>query len=241
MAINGAQKEKHVKIASNRIIYNPDVIELPSLSLFQASKSGSEVSLARGSACFFEHCGTDFVLKRYFRGGAVSKLSERRYVYMGLDRTRMLQEFRLLQYLLELDLPVPVPAAVLVERALLFYSGCLITKRIHAEGSLATLAAAQQLPHKMWRQIGESIAKFHMRGVFHSDLNAENILLTGKQIFLIDFDKCYVEQDLNEVKRTGNLLRLKRSLEKLKVWKVNDTNSDQDWQALLAGYHSLKK
>ena len=50
---------------------------------------------------FADHARIDCaVLRRYQRGGWVARLSQDRYVYNGLERTRALREFRLLDRLL---------------------------------------------------------------------------------------------------------------------------------------------
>lgn len=57
---------------------------------------------------------------------------------------------------------------------------------------------------------------------------------TSGQFFLIDFDKCGISQT-NDWK-SENLARLLRSFKKEQT-RLNIRFNEQNWQALLAGYH----
>jgi tRNA A-37 threonylcarbamoyl transferase component Bud32 len=70
--------------------------------------------------------------------------------------------------------------------------------------------------------------------VCHADLNAHNVLLSEEAVYLIDFDRC-------ELRRPGlwcdmNLVRLRRSLEKLTWALPPERFAEADWHALLDGY-----
>jgi hypothetical protein len=95
------------------------------------------------------------------------------------------------------------------------------------------------VPVNDWLEIGRTIARFHLKGVFHADLNAHNLLLDGsRRVWLIDFDR----GDLREpgLWCDANLARLRRSILKvcdaLPAGRFNETL----WTALLAGYRAVR-
>ena len=79
------------------------------------------------------------------------------------------------------------------------------------------------------------IATFHRQGVFHADLNIQNILQdkTGK-FWLIDFDRARILPPQKKWQQ-ATLKRLKRSFEKERV-RFDIKWSESDWAALMHGY-----
>jgi 3-deoxy-D-manno-octulosonic acid kinase len=89
------------------------------------------------------------------------------------------------------------------------------------------------LDRSMWQNIGATIGRFHAAGVHHVDLNANNIMLAGDAVYLIDFDR-------GRLRGRGRwedevIARLRRSLDKLKARDPELHFADSDWQALLDG------
>ena len=76
---------------------------------------------------------------------------------------------------------------------------------------------------------GECIRQMHDRGVCHADLQLKNILVADAGIFLLDFDRAQVHDNISPLARARNLLRLRRSFEKLGY-------SPKLWLCLLDGY-----
>src|SRR5574337_1208829 len=65
------------------------------------------------------------------------------------------------------------------------------------------------------------IRNMHDAGIYHADLHLKNILLKGDSngefnAYIIDLDKSVVLNELNIDQRIKNLLRLDRSIEKLR-------------------------
>jgi 3-deoxy-D-manno-octulosonic acid kinase len=96
-------------------------------------------------------------------------------------------------------------------------------------------AIMQSIGTATWHNIGKTIAQFHQKGVYHSDLNAHNILLMKDQVYLIDFDKGDIRKTHHNWQKK-NLLRLKRSIEKISQQSCDHALKNQ-WQALMDGYH----
>lgn len=201
--------------------------------------SASPVSSGgRGSAWFVDRPGQDWVLRHYRRGG-VARVSEDRYVFLGANKTRSFAEFRLLQKLLNLGLPVPKPVSAAFARKGLTYSANIIIERI--TGVVAWGDCLSELSgSRNWEIVGRLVRKFHDSGVDHADLNCYNVLLKGEEAFLIDFDRSIVRHKPS-TPGTGwqatNLKRLHRSLIKVVARSgVAKSTLDDGWPMLLEAY-----
>ncbi|MDX1455122.1 MAG: 3-deoxy-D-manno-octulosonic acid kinase [Gammaproteobacteria bacterium] len=158
----------------------------------------------------------DWVLRNYLRGGMVRHLVHDRYFFSGLEKTRPWCEFMLLLEMRDQGLPVPEVVAARIDRGALSYRGSLITATLPGE-SLTARVLAGKLADPVWQAVGRTIARFHQAGIWHADLNANNILLdlsaSEPDIHLIDFDRAR-RRDIKPDWQQANLDRLLRSLEK---------------------------
>lgn len=189
----------------------------------------------RGSAWFIRLGAERAVLRHYYRGGLIAKLSRDRFVWSGIERSRAIAEYRLLAWMCEQGLPVPEPLGARVQLHGLFYSCDLITRTIPNTKTLADRISRTAILHQYWRHVGIAVRRLHDAGVWHADLNAKNILLDDEGVVsLIDFDRC--RQRKGGKWKADNLTRLRRSLDKLKgLGKVRHFN-ELNWQSLLLGY-----
>ncbi|EHA14533.1 3-deoxy-D-manno-octulosonic acid kinase [Halomonas sp. HAL1] len=168
----------------------------------------------RGSSLFLQVTPTEqWVLRPYRRGGMAAKLSEKRYLWTGAERTRAFRELRLTAALFEQGLPVPRPVAGCVTRYGLTYEAALITVRITGAKALAELLVNDQADEALLHRVGVMIRRFHQAGLDHVDLNARNILVDPSGApWLIDLDRCRLRAAGKWQK--ANLDRLERSIEK---------------------------
>ena len=234
-------KPTQISHGSNHILYDAALIDAPEDSFFNLDHwqdSDDLISLAQGraAACIFRYHEHEFVLRHYRRGGLMAKLSNDRYQWSGLEKTRAWCEWHLLAEMFAQELPVPRPVAARVQRRGLFYSADLVTLCLPDITPMADLLMQSALNEQQWQDIGRTIKKFHDAGIYHADLNARNILLdTNGHVFLIDFDKGE-KRPVDAAWQRANLERLQRSLNK---FKANDSRfcfDEQGWQVLLIGY-----
>ena len=175
------------------------------------------------------------VLRHYRRGGLVARLVRDRYWWRGEFQTRAFREWQLLYHLHRAGLPVPAPVAARYQRHGFTYTADLITERLLDSVSLATMVRARGIPILGWIIIGRCIRMFHDLGVCHADLNAHNVLLVGDDlVYLIDFDRGRLMKP--GLWCDGNLVRLRRSLEKITYKLPPEHFGEADWQGLLDGY-----
>ena len=188
----------------------------------------------RGAAWVIKTEWGKWVLRHYFRGGLYAKLNRDHYLWTGLNNTRVFKEFSLLEYIHDLGLPCPKPIAASVVKKGLFYQNDLIMGYLNHEQTFAQWLSKSPKNDEIWQLIGTTIARFHQHGIFHSDLNAHNILLAKEQVYIIDLDKSSIK-----TKATGwqakNLNRLKRSIEKVSQLSC-EKQLKRQWQILTSAY-----
>ncbi|WKE64736.1 3-deoxy-D-manno-octulosonic acid kinase [Gallaecimonas kandeliae] len=193
-------------------------------------------STGRGTTYFLRQGEAHWVLRHYRRGGLVGKLVKDSYLFLGINNSRPVAEYKLLARLHDLGLPVPKPVAAHVERRGLFYKGDILIERIQGARDLVAWLQKAELAEGQWQAIGALVRRFHDAGVFHADLNAHNILLgEAGGLWLIDFDRGRLRK--SGVWKEDNLARLLRSFNKEKG-RLPSFHWDQerDWPALMAGY-----
>lgn len=178
---------------------------------------------------------SEWVLRHYYRGGLIEKLSKDKYLFTGLHRTRAVAELALLTQLFNEGFSVPRPIAANVERSGLHYRADIIIERVEGAQDLVARLSKEVMTDQQWRQLGSCIAKFHQRGVYHADLNAKNILITDDEFYLIDFDRGEIRAPKTKW-QTANLSRLLRSFNKEKGKLPALAFTESNWQELLKGY-----
>jgi 3-deoxy-D-manno-octulosonic acid kinase len=189
----------------------------------------------RGTAQLIRSGDRRYVLRHYRRGGLVARVMQDRYLWRGEQETRAFREWQLLYHLHRAGLPVPAPVAARYRREGLFYTADLITERLMDSVSLASLLRTRGIPILGWITIGRCLRTFHDLGVCHADLNAHNILLVGDDsVYLLDFDRGRLMKP--GLWCDGNLVRLRRSLEKITYQLPPENFSEADWHGLLDGY-----
>jgi 3-deoxy-D-manno-octulosonic acid kinase len=190
----------------------------------------------RGGTSFIDADGQHLVLRHYHRGGLIARLAADTYRWQGEAQTRSFVEWHMLYLMRRAGLPVPVPIAASYRRAGRYgYRADLLTEQIPATQSLASLLRAGSMPLTHWIALGRCLRRFHDDGVFHADLNAHNVLFgESMEVWLVDFDR-------GRLRKPGlwcddNLVRLRRSIEKITAPLPLEHFSDADWDSLLRGY-----
>lgn len=194
-------------------------------------------SKGRGTTWFLNttsELGINVVLRHYYRGGLFGKFIKDSYIFTRFENTRAYKEFFLLQQMLAWGLPVPRPVAIKVEKTLCCYRADIMLEKLENTQDLSKILQSQALSNEQYEQIGKLIRRLHNHQVHHSDLNIHNILLGNEgRFWLIDFDKCGIEQ--GESWKQSNLDRLLRSFKKEQT-RLNILFNEENWQAVLKGY-----
>lgn len=196
-------------------------------------------SHGRGTTWFLNtqaELGINVVLRHYYRGGLFGKIVKDRYYFKSIEQTRAYQEFELLNKMHSWGLPVPRAVAIRIERTFCCYRADIMVEKIEGTQDLSKRLQKSALLEEEYYRLGQLIRRLHNHQIHHSDLNIHNILLDEQQQFwLIDFDKCYIDQ--GEEWKKNNLARLHRSFLK-EQQRLNILFSEQQWEILLKGYNA---
>jgi 3-deoxy-D-manno-octulosonic acid kinase len=163
--------------------------------------------------------GIRAVVRFYRRGGLLARIV--RETYLGV-RPRPLRELALTAEVRRRGVAAVEVLAARVDGRLA-YRGVLVTAEVPTARTL--LEALRAAPDAGVRRAlavsaGRAIAALHAAGVFHADLNSQNILVSpgpdGARITLLDFDRARLAHGpLGPRRRRRNLRRLARSFAKL--------------------------
>ena len=186
------------------------------------------------------------VLRQYSHGGLLRAITGNLYLFGA----RSFRELALTEEIRTCGIPTIISIGAIHHRiSFPFYQAYFLSLEVPRAMDLAQYL--QQigpnpsrenllLKRKTIRSAGFLICQFHQAGFFHSDLQIKNILVTGDQLLLIDFDRSYRKPALSVRKRVKNLLRLNRSAEKWKRLGLSITRTDR-WRFFLAYAGSDKK
>jgi 3-deoxy-D-manno-octulosonic acid kinase len=195
--------------------YDAARVPAPDAALFDPGSYGDHAEPVqaggRQAAWFVDGDFGHGVLRHYRRGGMIARLSRHRYIWLGEARTRCFTEFQLLESLASQGLPVPAPLAAGYWRVgRLRYEAAILVERLPD-----VLPLARVLEQPVWDVAAEAIARMHLAGVWHADLNAYNILIDARgKAWIIDFDRGR-QGGVSRLGQRRNIERLRRSLEKV--------------------------
>ncbi len=187
----------------------------------------------RGQTALFTYNGSRLVLRNYLRGGLWSHVSKDKFCKLFKSARRAELEFLLCERMLRQGLPVPVPQLGLEITTGMYLSNALITLQIENSLNVAEIMEQRPLRTDELALMGSTLALFFKAGVVHTDLNIRNILLTDAQCYLIDFDKCYMQDSDLESRAVQRMLsRLQRSFFKEKALRPDIHFEKKDFEAL---------
>ena len=173
------------------------------------------------------------VVRQYSHGGLLRIFTRDLYLFGA----RSIRELALTEKILSRGIPTIQPIGAIHRSVLLlFYKAYLLSLEI--SGAKDLIQYFQEIgPHpcrerlllkrRTIRSAGLLVHQFHEAGFFHGDLQLKNILVSGEQLFLIDFDHSYQKEVLTADEKKKNLFRLNRSVEKWKRLGLPITRTDR--------------
>ncbi len=233
--------KKNITVACSSPAHNSLTAEHFSADYWRRNHQLAGTSRGRRTTWFVRRDAKPWVLRHYWRGGLMAKLSADWYFFSGIHYTRPVAELRLLEEMYQLGLPVPKPIAAKVEKVgLWWYRGDILTEQIEDAKDLHALLSETKMQAWLWRRLGEQIARFHNLGVCHADLNIRNILLADGRFHLIDFDRGEIRTPKKYWQR-ANISRLRRSFDKERAKLAALNFSEDNWRDFLQGYQTAVK
>lgn len=183
--------------------------------------------------------GMRMVLRQYSHGGLLRPLTGNLYLFGA----RSFRELALTEEIRSCGIPtIPSIGAIHQRIFFPFYRAYFLSLEVPRAMDLIQYFQEMSMPssreklsskRKTIRSVGCLIQQFHRAGFFHGDLQLKNILVTGDQLLLIDFDRSYRKPILSIKERMKNLLRLNRSVEKWRQFGLPITRTDR-WRFFLA-------
>jgi 3-deoxy-D-manno-octulosonic acid kinase len=173
------------------------------------------------------------VIRLYSHGGLFKSLTRDLYLFGA----RSIRELSFTEKIISSGISTIEPIGAIHQSVLLlFYKAYLLSFEI--SGAKDLIQYFQEFgPHpsrerlldkrRTIRSAALLVQQFHEAGFFHGDLQLKNILVSGEQLFLIDFDHSYQKKVLSADEKKKNLLRLNRSVEKWKRLGLSITRTDR--------------
>jgi tRNA A-37 threonylcarbamoyl transferase component Bud32 len=173
------------------------------------------------------------VVRRYSHGGLLRGITRDLYLF----GSRSFRETGLTEEIRTSGIPTVQPVGAIHHRVFpFFYRAYFLSLEIPSARDLAQYL--QEVgPHpsgevlltkrKAIRSAGQLLRQFHRAGFFHADLQLKNFLVSGDNLFLIDFDRSYRKEKLSNREVVKNLLRLNRSAEKWNRQGLGITRGDR--------------
>lgn len=184
-----------------------------------------------------------WVVRHYFRGGAVARVLGDRYLAIGSPRP--LVEARAATAARARGVPTPAAVAGAVYPAGAFYRADLVTEEIPDAADLAhVLFVSDVEPIAVDREAaltaaGHLVRTLEQVGVLHPDLNAKNIVLRpdeeGPRAHLVDLDRCCARTIGVPAPAFPMRRRLERSLRKFQM-RTGRGLGASEWAALRHGF-----
>jgi hypothetical protein len=177
--------------------------------------------------------GTRFFIKRETRGGLAGRILPP--LYLSSDPFR--REWAVMLFASRRGL-APRPAAQLLTRRRGLLAAYSLSEAVEAH-SLASLLGGTAFREADLADAGRGMGRLHTAGIVHGDMNAGNLLLPvprGEVVF-VDFRHAFVEAGPPDAwLRRANLLRLARSIHKVRRTAAAPPLSRDCWRALAGGY-----
>ena len=157
------------------------------------------------------------VLRAFHHGGLFGRLLGNRFLGSG----RFLAELRVSETIRRKGVPTPEVLALYLRRTGGgVCRGWILTRYVPSAGNLRQWAQGG-LPgrserHRVLRLAAQTVSSLHSAGCLHPDLNLSNLLLAPNGMFVLDLDGALVETSLGMRARSDSLLRLYRSLAKVR-------------------------
>ncbi len=144
-----------------------------------------------------------------------------------------MREFRRLEELSAMGIPVPKPIGARVKKSGATYTADLITIEIENSKTLSELIIDDDVDNNVWKAIGKCLHLFNNKEIYHPDLNTNNILIDDElNVYLIDFDtSSRLHQKISSKRST--LDRFHRSLKKT-FKNSNKKFLENDWNIILS-------
>ena len=206
------------------------------LAWWRSTGSVEPMAAGRGKLHLLSGHGGRYLLRHYYRGGLMARISRDLFLRQPVAQSRAMREFTLLHHLCAQGHAVPRAAAARYQAAGLCYRADILVQVIDGAKDIAQLMHNERpLASAEWQSLGLAVRRLHDAQVWHSDLNCHNLMLDPQgKAWIVDFDKCGWRA--GEAWKLDNLARLLRSLRKELRLDPSFRWGEAQWQTLLDAY-----
>ena len=206
------------------------------LAWWRSTGSVEPIAAGRGKLHLLSGHGGRYLLRHYYRGGLMARISRDLFLRQPVAQSRAMREFVLLRRLCAQGLAVPRAAAARYQAAGPWYRADILVQVIDGAKDIARVMRDERaLAPAEWHSLGQVVRQLHDAQVWHSDLNCHNLMLDPQgKAWIVDFDKCGWRE--GEAWKLDNLARLLRSLRKELRLDPRFRWEETQWSELLAGY-----
>ena len=217
-------------------VFAGDLPGLFDLAAWRSRGAVAELGAGRGNIHTLSDQRGNYLLRHYYRGGLMARLSRDLFLARPIPHSRAMREFSLLRVLRMQGLPVPQACAAQYRRVGIWYRADILVAQIPDAVDVARLLhQVRSLAPDEWRLLGQAVRQLHDAQCFHSDLNCHNLMLDGQgRAWLVDFDKCGFRAGTDW--KAGNLERLLRSLRKELRLDPSFRWDEAQWTHFVTGY-----
>jgi len=184
-------------------------------TLFDAAKQLPRMGELQGRALALvvEIAGTACVVRHYHRGGAARLLGDR---YARWGPNRALRELQVSESARARGVATPAVKCVAWYHRAIFRRSDIATRYMASTRDLAdTLFGGETADaERATRAAAQLIRDMLRAGLVHSDLNLKNILVAPDRAYVVDLDKCSVEEGVSTAHSKSMRERFLRSLTK---------------------------
>ena len=167
----------------------------------------------RGIAIVAKVAGTACVFRHYHRGGAVAQVLGDRYARFA--QNRVLRELRVSESARARGVATPAVKCAAWYQHGVFRRFDMVTAYVPDSSDLAAvLFGSGADPEHALRVTVKLIRDMLRAGLVHHDLNLKNILIAPDRAYILDLDRCKVEEGVSASRAKLMRDRLLRSLEK---------------------------
>lgn len=233
-----SQRGDHVWADANT--FSGELVALFDLAWWRRRGTVDMLGAGRGHMHKVADKAGSYLMRHYYRGGLMARVSRDLFLLQPVERSRAMQEFSLLRALRDQGLPVPRACAARYHRVAFFwYRADILVEQIADAVDVARLMHRQRaLTAAEWQLLGQAVRQLHESQCFHSDLNCHNLMLGAHgQAWIVDFDKCGFRPGNSW--KAGNLERLHRSLRKESRLDPDFRWDAAQWEDFLAGYQHI--
>ncbi len=190
-------------------LVHPDFIPQVSNALLDGAGAWSSDLAGRVDLLQVSTPTGDVLIREYLRGGMVARFLRDAYVLDNRPR----RELEAHSHAWRSGVPTVMPVGAMWINLGLAYRGAYATLRADAVDLLNYLQSHSDPDPALLASCGNAICAMHRAGLYHADLQLKNILVGGREGFIIDFDNARVATVTPHM-AARNLARLRRSFVK---------------------------